>query len=288
MRPACWILFLGVVFACSGEPFVGVSGRAVGNAGSGGASNFAGHGDVPVPFGAGGSAERPESVNSGGNSGGAKTTSDAALGGGGSTAGTSMSGGGTAPASAGNAPLGDGGAAGAVSAPECPARSGGDWALGFFPELRDAVTQESHPFFEIENLGAATSLNRIKIRYYFSKEVDEPETAACYWVTGDRCAFAQMHFGDVSGTTPAASRYLEVEFPGASDVVVMPGDFEVRVGFKIGSSPMIQTNDYSFDHDAGSPSTTSPFPYKRWLQTTLYVDGALVWGNEPCSSDGAP
>jgi len=288
MRPAYPILFVGVCFACGGEPFVGVSGRVSGNAGSGGASSVPGHGDTQAPFSPGGGAEHPGIIDSGGGSAGAKTTSGVAPAGGSSTKETPRSGGGTAPVSAGSAPRGDTGAAGHASDPECPARSGGDWALGFFPELRDAVTQETHPFFQIENLGAAATLNRIKLRYYFSKEVDAPETAACYWVTGDRCALAQMHFADAPGTTLAASRYLEVEFPSASDVVVMPGAFEVRVGFKTGSEPMIQTNDYSFDPSASPPTATNPFPYKRWLQTTLYVDGELVWGNEPCSSDDSP
>jgi hypothetical protein len=227
---------------------------------------------------------------SGGATGGAKATSGAAPAAGGEATDTNRHrGGSTTPAAAGAAPHGDAGAAGASSAPECPTRSGGDWALEFFPELRDLVTQESHPFFRIVNLGAATaSLDRIKIRYYFSKETDVPETAACYWVTGDRCSLAEMHFGDVAKPTASASRYLEVGFPGASQVMVLPGTFEVRVGFKTGSTPMIQSNDYSFDPDASAPSAAAPFPYKRWLQTTLYIDDELVWGTEPCSSSSGP
>jgi Cellulose binding domain len=180
------------------------------------------------------------------------------------------------------APSGEGGAD-AQPEPECPSRTGGDWTLGFFPELLDTPTVETHPFFQIANVGAATtSLDRLEIRYYFTRESDVPETSVCYWVTGDRCSRIRMRFKDMPGSTPVASRYLEVTFPGASDVMLLPGNFEVRVGFKTGASPMIQSNDYSFDPHPNPPSSTAPFPYKRWPSATLYLGGELVWGSEPC------
>jgi hypothetical protein len=177
------------------------------------------------------------------------------------------------------------GDAGAPAGPECPVRVGGDWALGFFPELREATTQESHPFFRIDNLGrSATTLDRVSIRYYFTRELDAAETAVCFWVTGDACSLAEMRFHDLPRPAPDASRYLEVAFPAASNVMIFPGTFEVRVGFKTGGAPMLQMNDYSFDPNANSPTATAPFPYKRWAQTTLYIDGELAWGKEPCST----
>jgi hypothetical protein len=287
MRPVCSTLFLGAVFACSGEPFVGVVGHDQVIAGSSGGG---GRADGPVPFSPGGGTEHPGVIASGGAAAGTKATSGGAPTSGGAAAGGSGASGVSndpeMPAAAG---AGDAGAAGAPAGPECPTRSGGDWALGFFPELRDVVTQESHPFFQIESLGkSVTTLDRIKIRYYFSKESTLPETAACFWVTGDRCSLAEMHFGDVVKPTAAASRYLEIGFPGASNVMLFPGAFEVRVSFKTGAAPMIQSNDYSFDPDANPPSAATPFPYKRWLQTTLYVDGELVWGTEPCSTTDGP
>jgi hypothetical protein len=176
-----------------------------------------------------------------------------------------------------------GGEAGMPAGLDCPSRSGGDWELALFPELRDATTQESHPFFRLTNLsGRTVALARIAIRYYFTPETDAAETAVCFWVTGDRCSLAQVQFNDVLPPTTDASRYLEVTFPSASTAMVFPGDFEVRIGFGIGSALMVQSNDYSFDPNADAPSAVAPFPYKRWLKTTLYVDGDLVWGTEPC------
>lgn len=155
--------------------------------------------------------------------------------------------------------------------------------LGYFPELRDATSDESHPFFQITNRGATVALNRITLRYYFTNESGEPETAACYWVTGDHCALANMKFGDVATPTADASRYLEVSFPTGANVKVLPGVFEVRVGFKTGSSPLVQSNDYSFDPAASAPTSAVPFPYKRWVRATLYLDQKLIWGTEPCA-----
>jgi hypothetical protein len=179
-----------------------------------------------------------------------------------------------------------GGEAGASALPECPTRVIDEWELEYFPELREATTQESHPFFKVTNRGQATTLDRLLLRYYFTKESDMPETAVCYWVTGDRCALAKMEFRDLPVPTANASRYLEVSFPDASGVTLAAESLEVRVGFKTGSAVLTQTNDYSFDASAAAPSGAAPFPYKRWLRTTLYIDGELVWGTEPCASNG--
>jgi hypothetical protein len=270
MRWLCSISFLGIAVACAGDPFVSSAEPEPQGAVAGSGGGATG-GVAPMPDATSAGVSGKES-SSGRTAGGASPSSDAPA-----------TTGGEEPAAAGGATgEGDGGAA---TAPTCPSRTAGDWALGFFPELSAATTQESHPFFQISNVGAGvTTLNRVKIRYYFSKESDGRESAVCYWVTGDRCPLARMFFGDVPTPTATSSRYLEVTFPGASNVMLFPGTFEVRVGFKTGTVPMLQSNDYSFDPNANPPSTATPFPYKRWLRTTLYVDGELVWGNEPCPS----
>lgn len=176
-----------------------------------------------------------------------------------------------------------GGEAGAPTRPECSRGANDDWQLAYFPELREAATDESHPFFQVTSLGAITTLDRIAIRYYFTKESNVAETAVCYWVTGDRCSLAKIEFADVPKPAQGASRYLEVSFPNASDVTVTAGSLEVRVGFNTRGERLVQTNDYSFDPSADAPSNRVPFPYKPWPQSTLYVDGELVWGAEPCA-----
>ena len=261
MRPSCLPLVLGVALACSGEPFT-ASPAPERSAGAGGQ---AGH-STTVTAGSGGrDAESHGGVNA--------------------TAGQPEPPRGQAGAPSG-APAGGGGGeggAGESTTPECTSASTSDWELGYFPELRDATTVESHPFFQVTNRGAPTTLDRIVIRYYFTKESPEAETAACYWVTGDRCSLAKLEFDDMLQPIASASRYLQISFPRASNVTVA-GNFEVRVGFKTGSAPEVQTNDYSFDPDAAAHNGATPFPYKRWLKTTLYLDGKLVWGTEPCAN----
>lgn len=265
MRAVCLTFVLAIALACSGEPFTTANSdreQPATQAGSGGSQATP---TTTENTAAGGSAGRGE-PSLGGSAGELEPQAGGAAG------------------AVGGEPAG--GEGGAPDAPTCPSASEDDWELGYFPELRAATTHESHPFFQVTNRGRATTLDRIVIRYYFTKESDMAETAACYWITGDRCSLAKLEFRDMPTPTVNASRYLEVSFPGASNVMVAAGSLEVRVGFKTGSAMLMQTNDYSFDPNAASPSSAAPFPYKRWPQATLYVDGELVWGTEPCSSQG--
>jgi hypothetical protein len=258
-------LLLGAFAACSGEPFT---------------ASTSGASDLPAPTAGGGGAKPTPGLEPVAGTGGSAAAEP--------RAGTAGSAGATEPQAGGEggAPAeGDGGEGGAPASAECPSQIKGDWELAYFPELREATTQESHPFFQVTNHGPVTTLNRIVIRYYFTKESDLGETAVCYWVTGDRCALAQLEFHDVPVPMANATRYLEVSFPSASQVRVSAESLEVRVGFKTGAAVLVQTNDYSFDANAAAPSSAAPYPYKRWLQSTLYVDGELVWGTEPCASN---
>lgn len=264
------------VSGCSGDPFTAAAGDPGTIASQGGAA-----------------------ARSGGTSGSAGTVSDAtqntpavtdnvagASGSGAAAGGAASAAGGSAFAtSAGASGQAAGGAdaSGGGSARGCPSATSSSFELGYFPELRDASSQESHPFFQITNHDTTVALNRITLRYYFTNESGEPETATCFWVTGDHCALANMKFADVAAPTVDATRYLEVSFPTGASVKVLPGVFEVRVGFKAGSSIFVQSNDYSFDPAASAPTSTVPFPYKRWLRATLYLDQKLVWGTEPCA-----
>lgn len=256
---------LGMIVACSGERFT-TSADAQTDRGT---ASVAGGGNGP---------SSPGSID--GVTAGTRAAPDEARGGSPSTE--------VEPASAGAAgALGGaaiGGEAGAPTTPECLSAASASWELGYFPELREATTNESHPFFQVTNHGEITTLDRIAIRYYFTNESNVVETGACYWVTGDRCSLAKLEFGDVPTPAARASRYLEVSFPDASNVTVAAESLEVRVGFNTGSELLVQTNDYSFDAEAAAPSSDAPFPYKRWLRATLYVDGALVWGAEPCGT----
>lgn len=175
---------------------------------------------------------------------------------------------------------GEGGAAGAAA--ECPSATAAGYQVGFFPELRSASSQEIHPFFELSTTRAPVPLERLSLRYYFSKETDAVETGSCYWVTGDRCASVQLSWHDLQVPTPSADRYLELRFAGEEAKLSSVQPFEVRVGFFAAQKLMLQSNDYSFDAAALAPTAATEFPYKPWSRVTLYLDDTLVWGVEPC------
>lgn len=273
MRAPYLGLFIGVVGACSGDPFAAVVAPnqqpASSDAGGGAAAGNTAGPQSPAGGTGGTGGTASSGTHAGGETRGGASTEPSEPGATSGHAGATD-----------DEPGGEGGAAPVA----CPSRTDGDWELGYFPELRETTSQESHPFFRLTNRGPDVTLDRIVIRYYFTNESRATETATCYWVSGDRCALASMRFGDVLSPTKDASRYLEVSFPEASSVPVPPGDFEVRVGFKTAATDMIQTNDYSFDPSAEAPSAAVPFPYKRWLRATAYVDDELVWGNEPCAT----
>lgn len=277
MRIAGVTFILAVAVACGGVPFSEASklesggAPALANAGSGGNRSVS---PTKTDLGGAGSLGARGGLGDGSN----VTPGDPH--GAGGVGGTENAGG-----AAGEHAGGEGGDGGVATSPVCSSRATGDWELGYFPELAAATTQESHPFFQIANRGEPTTLDRLAIRYYFTKESNQAETAICYWVTGDRCSLAKLEFHEVSAPTANASRYLEVSFPSASSVTVAAATLEVRVGFRAGADVLLQTNDYSFDPNAAASDAAAPFPYKRWLKATLYKDGELVWGTEPCASN---
>lgn len=276
-RASCVVCALGAVLACSGRPFTASDGSLSDGPSAGAppakdaASGTGGATSGQPSQGGGGIFVGPDSPNGGGaDAGSAGADAD--------DAGAGASGGGDE----GSGGEGGGGGAGQDEPAECPSRSGADWELGYFPELRNATAQESHPFFRVTNRGLPTSLDKIAIRYYFTKEPNAPETATCYWVTGNHCALAKLEFGAVAIPTPDAERYLQVTFPGASHVELTNESLEVRVGFRAGGATLIQSNDYSFDINATIATSAVPYPYKRWPRATVYLNGDLVWGTEPC------
>jgi cellulose 1,4-beta-cellobiosidase len=170
----------------------------------------------------------------------------------------------------------------------CPQPLQGSIALEFFPELAAEATEEVHPFFRIAATSGGTfAIERISIRYYFTNESASVETASCYWVTGDQCQLVRAGFFSLAQPTATASRYLELRFAPGSTLLVGSDPIEIRVGFSANHQSQHQSNDYSFDPQASTPSAATPRPYRRWERATVYVDDVLVWGSEPCSTSPA-
>jgi cellulose 1,4-beta-cellobiosidase len=164
----------------------------------------------------------------------------------------------------------------------CPSATNSGYRVGFYPENKHATEQEVHPFFRITNTtGVFPSLTKIKLRYYFTKEPSGAETGTCFWVTGNLCSSLSFQFHDQVPSLATANRFMELTFT-ATNAVLDGAALEVRTGFTVAHRDLTQTNDYSFDAAAGVTATPGVFPYRDWDRVTLYVDGVLVWGTEPC------
>ena len=188
--------FVCLLAGCAGSPF-----SSSPNAGSSGSSGSAGTDSVSgAVAGSGGDELSPNQSAAGASSKGSS---------GGAGGGTLL------PADESDAEAGAAGAGGAAVVEACPSAVADGYQVGFFPELRGASSQEVHPFFELSTTSAAVALERLSLRYYFSKEADAPETGSCYWVTGERCASVQLSWHDLDVPTPSADRYLELRFIGA-------------------------------------------------------------------------
>jgi hypothetical protein len=93
-----------------------------------------------------------------------------------------------------------------------------------------------------------------------------------------------------SPTNPMAASYLEVGFDSAAGMLPDGDTIKVEIGIT-GNGPQTQTNDYSYvptasgtqtqwDQCNSSPAGPSCAKYVSCV-TTVYHDGALVWGTPP-------
>ena len=271
------LILFGLATSCWGTPFSAES--------SGGAVNADAAGVVASGAGAGsldgggtgvfGGGVRSASGGSAASAGSAGSASDFASGD--SPAASSSAGNDSGSTPGGSATVNGGG-----SAPACASGTDGLLQLSLFPDVRTETAQELHPFFEITGRGVPVALERVSIRYYFTNESTAPESASCYFVTGNRCDAVAFDFGAVANPTATATRYLELRFRPGTQLSAGLDPIEVRVGFAAGYQVLRQSNDYSFDSAANTPSSAVPLPYKSWTKVTLYVDDALIWGSEPC------
>lgn len=203
--------------------------------------------------------------------------------------------GGSSPlSSSGARPTSEGGAGGAggevtgnAGAPACPSAVNQGFELLIYPEPPSGqldATTDPHPFFEIVNqTGHLVAASRLKLRYYYTKEVTGPEVGTCFWLTGgENVADVSFDFRNSVPATRTADRFMEVSLArSTSQIGTTP--FEVRTGFHTVTSELFtQTNDYSYDSDAAPLPSSGLFPYRASSKVTLYLDEQLIWGSEPC------
>lgn len=198
----------------------------------------------------------------------------------------------TAEGGAGNASAGGGG--GSDTGESCGSMTTGDVHAWLYPELTEARSNELHPFLALTTAGEDIALQRLAIRYYFRAEMAGDWEVNCIWVTKQAPGTSVLcEDGAVLKIEPMelahaeADHYLEVSFPDVSSAEVlsqgqMPA-FEARSMFwRTGHPTLDQSNDYSFVPTTENVMTVEGRDYKETTKVTVYLDGELIWGTEPC------
>ena len=273
-----------------GAPVQNASGSASGSNGGMGASGSGGGmgadsnaGGVVGAGVAGGGEAGVRGASPPGGSSGAGGTATA-----GSSGGNSDVGGSAALAGGGGMA---GGGAGGQGETACQSKTGGEIRAWLHQELPDQFSTEIHPFVVLTNSGSDIPLKQLAIRYYFSAEMSGDFQTSCIWVPkqggGGLCdAGVSVKIVSLDPPRPQADHYLEVSFPDvATDTLssVPNPVFEARSRFwRVGNPLMNQANDYSFVPTTNEVMTVESRDYKATSKVTVYRNGALVWGDEPC------
>lgn len=134
-------------------------------------------------------------------------------------------------------------------------------------------TESIHPVFKLINSGSKNiKLSDIKIRYYYTKDNNQPETFWCdSFTNGSNNVIGR--FVALKNKKNNADSYLEISFSEGAGEIRAGNSVELLVGFaKNDWSLYNQRNDYSY-------SVSNSFIH--WNRVTLYLNGKHVFGVEP-------
>ena len=193
--------------------------------------------------------------------------------------------------SGGTTPSGASGQAGAAGETACAHRDSGDIQAWLYQEIATDQSNELHPFVTLTNSGLSVPLKELAIRYYFSGERSGDWQLTCIWVTKESGTGSGLCDEGVSlqivaldPPRPQADQYLEISFAGVSSNTLSEGfPVEARSMFwRVGRPMLNQANDYSFVPTRDSVLNVGGIDYKQTLKVTVYRNGVLVWGEEPC------
>lgn len=234
------------------------------------------------------------SSSSSGQGGGASASGGAGVGltGSSGSEGSSDSGGAGQAGAGGTAASGASGQAGSAGGDAgCARTDGGDIQLWLYQEITNAEDNEIHPAFLLTREGLSVPLNQLAIRYYFSAEGSGDWELTCLWVTksgdGDHGLCDEgvtMKIVALDPPRPQADQYLEISFAGVASATLSEGfPIEARVMFWRADHPMLNLgNDYSFVPNLEPVRNEDGRAYQQTSRVTVYRNGALVWGEEPC------
>ncbi len=128
----------------------------------------------------------------------------------------------------------------------------------------------------INNTPEDIALSELKIRYWYSRDSDQPQTFNCDHATLN-CGNIIGSFVHLPGNQTASDTYLELGFSTAAGHLA--GGSQVDMYLRVNQqnwSNYAEPNDYSYDANKTVPT--------RWDHITIYRNGTLTWGVEPLNS----
>jgi Cellulose binding domain len=155
---------------------------------------------------------------------------------------------------------------------------------------RSNDTGQASFVLDVTNEGSLSFvLSDLSLRYWYTTDAGKQQELDCD-VANLGCTNIVTsadspgpRFVAVMPPKPKANEYVEIAFKVgafALDPLLETGQIQLRLHNK-DFSPIIQTDDFSYDCSAmgaAAPST----------KITAYIDGVLVWGDEPQPGNGPP
>jgi len=155
--------------------------------------------------------------------------------------------------------------------------------LFFLAGVTNDSTNSPHPQIEVRNTGTGLlSLNNVEVRYWFNCDCTGQSIQS--WVdwaglmpTGSTVT-ADVLTSAVATTLGGQTDYVSYKFTG--NLVLQPGQsIQVQSRFnKSDFSNMLQDNDWSYTPTAS---------FIQWAKITGYLNGSLVWGQQPTASSSS-
>ncbi|ACM60941.1 rhamnogalacturonan endolyase [Caldicellulosiruptor bescii] len=153
--------------------------------------------------------------------------------------------------------------------------AGGQIKVLYANKETNSTTNTIRPWLKVVNTGSSSiDLSRVTIRYWYTVDGDKAQSAISDWAQIG-ASNVTFKFVKLSSSVSGADYYLEIGFKsGAGQLQAGKDTGEIQIRFnKSDWSNYNQGNDWSW-----MQSMTN---YGENVKVTAYVDGVLVWGQEP-------
>nr|pir cellulase (EC 3.2.1.4) / cellulose 1,4-beta-cellobiosidase (EC 3.2.1.91) - Caldocellum saccharolyticum (fragments) [Caldicellulosiruptor saccharolyticus] len=156
---------------------------------------------------------------------------------------------------------------------------GGQIKVLYANKETNSTTNTIRPWLKVVNSGSSSiDLSRVTIRYWYTVDGERAQSAVSDWAQIG-ASNVTFKFVKLSSSVSGADYYLEIGFKsGAGQLQPGKDTGEIQIRFnKSDWSNYNQGNDWSW-----LQSMTS---YGENEKVTAYIDGVLVWGQEPSTND---